>query len=1775
MNEFSYGVCGFVYKTGDLVRYNDDGTVSYMRRKDNQVKLRGQRLEIEEVEYHIMQLATRAEKVIAMIHEPQNVTVQQRTLIAIILMPQSDRAVSARGMLNFLDVRGEDQDEIRKIERELPSRLPNFMLPRLFIPVCGVPTTITGKIDRRSIIHEVNGLSYEELRQLAGLTVETQKPESILERLIHEKVCEVLDLKPGQVGMLDNFFHLGGDSASAVMLVAKTKRHGMGLQIPDIFNNPILRDLALVAKEDPVQPDSVPIKSMELLCPLAVNEIRQLVMTECNIEDDQVEDIYPCTSLQEGLLATSSNNPRMAKAQFVCELKPGVDIAQFKAAWEQVVESNDILRTRFVTHPEHGTLQVVVKEPFCWNTADDLEACIHHAHLQAASIGNKLIHAYLLPGQADRVPETFVVIMHHALCDRWSFDLILEQISMAYKKQGTGGRRKQFSPFIKYLIEQSKGFSKYWEKHFKGVDASSFPMLPHPSHIPVATEQLRQTIRIPTDRRMEHTLSTCVRLAWAIVISLNTSAKDVVFGITVNGRAADVDNIEEMTGPTIATVPLHVRLDFRETVRDTLAKLEAKAIEMIPFEQAGLQNIRKASPEARQACSFQSQLVFQSTLRKAPTLFDRCRYSSTSMGGFANYALSLECLPSDNGTTLDINVLVDTDVISPGRARRLVLHMAEILRGIVREPRQRLDALPHIRPEELAQLNAWNTITPANPRKCIHHLIDTQSLTAPHKQAVVACDGEFSYADIKRWSKKLGGWLLEKGLQPGDVVPLLFEKSKWTVVAMLGVLRARGAFVLLEHSHPLQRLEGICKDSGASIILCSHALTHLAGNLAPIVGVVGEQGTFLEAENERILPNVQPDDAAYVVFTSGSTGKPKGVVIEHKSYCVGAQAHNRSHQVDSSSRVLQFASYSFDVSIVECLSTLIAGGCVCILSDWERNNNVAQAAHRFGITHAFLTPSFTRLLKPEQIPTLRVLVIGGEVITPSDGSYWADKVKLLNEYGPAECSVAFCVQAYLNGRSTHHRDIGHPLAGSGWVVDPSNHDRLLPIGAVGELLIEGPLVGRGYLNAPELTAAAFIEPPQWLQAIRGNPSWRVYKTGDLVQTNDDGSFRFVGRKGAQTKLHGQRLEPEEIESHILRCFPGAVEVAAVVASAEDRKNSPHLIAFIVVQGTAAIGNDNSLLIPPTDNFKRSFLAAQSALEKVLPGYMIPSVFLSLKHMPRTGTGKLDRRKLKDEVMMRPWAALQQYSTSVAQKRAPSTPSETSLRDIWANTLNIPASSIGLDDGFTHLGGDSIIAMQVVAQARGKGMPYSLRDIMAFGTIAKIVEHASKEVDSHMRDQPDTSEAVFSLSPNQRYFFDKYRRSGIPNHFNQNMMVHLQERVSFAEVRTAAVKLVKRHEMLRSRFVQQNDGVWKQYIARNVEDSFSCRLHQISSPKEMQAKIQSSHKGIDITLGPVFSVEMFEMGPYQSICLVGHHLVLDLVSWRIILADLDASIRGTLSDGGNSTSFQMWCGLQSRYGEERLQPPHSLMAPRKAGMSQDIQGFWGISKDRKNTFAESLGTTITIDEKATAALLGPSNDRFGTTPDELLHSAILSSFIQTFPDRSIPIIWGKGHGREAWDRSIDLTRTVGWFNTMWPVEAPVDRSSDLRTIVRIVRDTRRQHPDHGWSYFTSLYHNNLGRRLAEELPPVEITFNYAGKFQQLEQQGSLFRLEPISQFELFSGAGNVERWGIFEINSLVINGRLEFHLAFPSRLEQDRILHPWMDKFQSCLRALASLSFLGC
>ena len=470
-----------------------------------------------------------------------------------------------------------------------------------------------------------------------------------------------------------------------------------------------------------------------------------------------------------------------------------------------------------------------------------------------------------------------------------------------------------------------------------------------------------------------------------------------------------------------------------------------------------------------------------------------------------------------------------TSVLDNHQAWNVIYALGSVLNCLVSQPLRPVTNSHVLNDHHRNQIRKWNSQSPSEPLECcVHTLFRLQCMMQPDAQAICAWDGSFSYHELGIYSSSVQAKLIEHIAGRGSIVPILFEKSKWAVVAMLSVLKAGAAFVVLDPSYPNERLQDICDDVEASTILCSPGMTEVCRvNRAIVI-----DDSVLQWEKSRQLSPVASRDIAYVAYTSGSTGKPKGVLIEHGSFCTNAIAGRKPHNLDHRSRVLQFASYAFDVSVHESLTPLMLGGCVCIPSELERVNNLREAVARLQVNWAELTPSVARLLQPQDVPGIKTLVLGGESITAGDIAKWQDHVRLLCAYGPAECTVVSTIQPYVD----KPYDIGRSFGGTCWIVDKDNHDCLLPIGATGELLIGGPIVGRGYLNRPNQTAASFIPNPDWVSGFGIREDRTFYKTGDLARYLSDGSIFYVGRKDSQVKVNGQRIELEEIEYHARRCF---------------------------------------------------------------------------------------------------------------------------------------------------------------------------------------------------------------------------------------------------------------------------------------------------------------------------------------------------------------------------------------------------------------------------------------------------------------------------------------------------------------------------------------------------------------------------------------------------------------------------------------------------------------
>ncbi|KAI2614797.1 non-ribosomal peptide synthase [Hypoxylon fragiforme] len=619
--------------------------------------------------------------------------------------------------------------------------------------------------------------------------------------------------------------------------------------------------------------------------------------------------------------------------------------------------------------------------------------------------------------------------------------------------------------------------------------------------------------------------------------------------------------------------------------------------------------------------------------------------------------------------------------------------------------------------EQLEQIWSWNTPIPPTLEICMHDLVAEQASKDPTRLAVHSWDGDFTYHDVDSKSDQLAAHLVSVGVSIGSIVPLCFEKSRWTSVAVLAVMKAGGAFALMDPSQPEGRLRTIVEQTGASVVVTSKLQESLGLRIAPNathITLSAEHISSLSDVSPSLLPVVPPSADLYIQFTSGSTGKPKGVVITHANYSSGAVPRADIVGYRAHSRVLDFASYAFDVCIDCMLCTLSVGGCLCIPSDADRVNDLSGAIRSMGVNMAHMTPSVARVLDPDIIPTLEVLGLGGEAISAGDAAAWSRSTKVINAYGPSECTVGCAVNGDVGAESKKPAvSIGRGVGGTLWIVDPSNHNRLMPVGSVGELLVEGPIVGPGYLGDPEKTAVAFINDPKWL--VAGSPqhegrSGRLYKTGDLVRYDLDGTIIFVGRGDQQVKLRGQRIELAEIEYNMLDKLPPGTRVAAEVIRPGGPAGEPTLVAFIA-ERAGLVAELDPLLGSLSTSVQDALADMNRALGEHLPIYMVPAAYIPLQTMPLLVSAKTDRKRLRELGHALSRKDIAGFAAATVPRREPTTPTEKKLARLWGLVLGAEVE-VGAHDNFFNLGGDSLRAMKLVAQARTEDLVLTVAGIFA-------------------------------------------------------------------------------------------------------------------------------------------------------------------------------------------------------------------------------------------------------------------------------------------------------------------------------------------------------------------------------------------------------------------------------------------------------------------------------
>jgi amino acid adenylation domain-containing protein len=1040
-------------------------------------------------------------------------------------------------------------------------------------------------------------------------------------------------------------------------------------------------------------------------------------------------------------------------------------------------------------------------------------------------------------------------------------------------------------------------------------------------------------------------------------------------------------------------------------------------------------------------------------------------------------------------------------------------------------------------------------------------MVEDQKRSQPMRPAILAHDGQYTYAEMWAAVSKLARVLIREGARPEARAAILMEKCAYYPIAALAVLKSGAAFVPLDPGHPIQRLRQLVQDVDPFVVICTSSLVSLAKEITSNVLVI-EQGLHRNRRYQFIKkPLAKPENAAYIIFTSGSTGKPKGVITEHAAFATSAMIRGKALGLGPQARVLQYAAHTFDVSVDEILTTLIHGGCVCVPSESERFD-IGPAIQRMRVNYALLTPTFARMLDPDHVPSLSTIQLGGEFLSEDVNNKWSHRVRLFNVYGPTEASVASVMHERTGQKGAGHV-IGFPVGTVCFIVDADDHNHLTTCDEVGELVIGGHTLARGYLNDTSRTDAAFLRAPVWTPWTKLDYPVRFYKTGDLASMGSNGLITIHGRKDNQIKLRGQRTNVEEIEM----ALSSNKRINAVIVALP--KKGPFKNKLTAIMSEESSGDE-----PPIDQRDSPYAWTSKAkalkedleselhtsLKDIVPLAMIPSIWITLPKFPRNSSAKSDRKQIQswleemDDATVR--AIFQEDSTTGAKVE----PSQkdciaSGLEEILCRVLNLPSDKLRLDQSFIRNGGDSITAMELRSLAKDMGISLEIRDILSFGRVKDLFSNTlriTEKSDMAIEEEPGKPCA---LSPTQKFYLE-HTVEGTES-FTQEVCLEVKHPATAETIQSGIKRLVSKHAMLRARFAKKGNE-WIQWIAENNHQSHSMSTHVLKPCEDLKHVISNHQPLLHPVTGPVFGALLLLRDSKNSVLfLIAHHLVVDFVSWRILLQDLEGLISGdTLRP--HTIPYLSWCRMQAAF-TNTLDVSQILQRP---GNSSN-QAFWVPENGPlDNCHGSVCESNFSITASEAEALTDQCSKLYGTRLVEVILGALFRSFAMVFSDRETPDVFVESHGREPWDSAIDISRTVGWFTTAYPLTVPFEHAQDIGSAISYTKEQRRLFQDNGHAYWCCRYLTETGRSLFGHGQSMEFVFNFAGRYQQLDREASVFRrLSGVGEENAHPQAA---RLSIFDILVSTEAEGMEFKMTYPKNIRHLDRIHGLVETWKKTL-----------
>ncbi|MGE6577244.1 amino acid adenylation domain-containing protein [Paenibacillus xylanexedens] len=1027
--------------------------------------------------------------------------------------------------------------------------------------------------------------------------------------------------------------------------------------------------------------------------------------------------------------------------------------------------------------------------------------------------------------------------------------------------------------------------------------------------------------------------------------------------------------------------------------------------------------------------------------------------------------------------------------------------------------------------EKLQLIQSFNDTEKDYPRdRTIHQLVEEQAKRVPEATAVVFEGQRLSYAELNERANQLARTLRSVGVLPNQLVGLMVRRSLETVIGILAVLKAGGAYVPIGPEYPEERIRYILENSNAQLLLTQRELLQQVPFEGTVLALDDKQAYSDDGSNLEAASG--PHDLAYVIYTSGTTGKPKGVMLEHRGLVSLKLMFADRLGITEHDRIVQFASLSFDASCWEVFKALYFGAALYIpTAETILDTRLFESyMNEHAITAAILPPTYSAYLNPDRLPSLTKLVTGGSAVSPEFVQQWKAKVHYFNAYGPTEASIVTTLwDADEQQPERRVIPIGRPLANHQiFILDA--HLQLVPPGVDGELCVAGVGLARGYLNQPELTAEKFVEHPF-------APGERLYRTGDLARWLPDGNMEYLGRIDHQVKIRGFRIEVGEIEDQLLKID----SVQETIVIAREGKSGQELCAYLVSSLPLTLGE------------------LRSALAQKLPNYMIPAHFVQLPQMPLTPNDKIDRKALP---------APEGNALTGGEYVAPRNEAERKLADVWQAVLN--ADRVGVTDHFFELGGDSIKSIQVSSRLHQAGYKLEIRDLFKYPTISQLSLHVIPI--GRTIDQGEITGET-ALTPIQHWFFESSLAD--PHHFNQSVMLYRKERFDEEMVRQVLQKLAEHHDALRMVFRKTEQGFSARNRAIQEDEMFTLDVFDFKDAENptqaVEAKATDIQAGIDLENGPLMKAGLFQCADGDHLLLGVHHAVVDGVSWRILMEDFTLGYEQTgkseeIRFPAKTDAYRTWSEQLAAYAQSP-----EMAKERAYWQAVDQMEVPAVPKDMEadvTTQQDSESQFVRLAPEETELLLKRVHRAFNTEMNDILVTA-LGIALRKWTGHERVRINLEGHGRESIGTDIDITRTVGWFTTKFPVVLEPETDRDLTYQIKQVKENLRRIPNKGLGYGICRYLSKSEDGLVWGAEP-EINFNYLGQFDDDINQGEI----GISSYSSGSPASDRQaRSFVLDINGMVLDGALSLDLSYSRKQYRKETMEAFAQRLEQSLREL--------